>query len=297
MIRFLFPKISFSGRLDRLGFWREIMVSAITTPIAVGIVTYLAHEGARAAEQGFVVDNARVKAAVGFLLALYAIRHSLVFAGVVRRRLNDLGLQGVRVFKPAVPLLLFFGVSFIFTLVSLAPSGGEKHIAVGVLTFALVALIWWQAARAITLGFQVMFGRSNALAGGKAAPSMEEAMAGTMNKDMERIAAGLRVKFDSVIKGLDGGGKGKPEAFGAIDKLFAPAMEALNEWGRPASASAGEARVRDARDETRMHRQSTPARPAVDGSGAHKKAAVVARHEPRTGRSRWYDGLLAGPWG
>jgi uncharacterized membrane protein YhaH (DUF805 family) len=282
MIRFLFPRISFSGRLSRLGFWRELTVSAITTPIAVGIVTYLIHETARAAEHGLVVDNMRAKAAVGFFLAVYALRNTIVFISIIRRRLNDLGLEGTRVFKPVVPLLLFFGGSFIVTLVSQAPPGGEKQLAIGLLTFAL--------------------------AGGRSAPNISEAISAPMPRDVHKATARLRAKFDFAIQDLKDSAQGKPAGFEAVDRLFAPVMGALNEWGKPAPAGAEISRTREREQARRAHWKSTKPRPAVReekakaptrvepvrGSG---RSVVVARHEPRAGRSKWYIGLLSGPWG
>jgi uncharacterized membrane protein YhaH (DUF805 family) len=308
MIRFLFPRISFSGRLSRLGFWRELTVSAITTPIAVGIVTYLIHEAARAAEHGLVVDNVRAKAAVGFFLAAYALRNTLVFVSIIRRRLNDLGLEGTRVFKPVVPLLLFFGGSFIVTLVSQAPPGGEKQLAIGLLTFALVATLLWQVLRAANTGFQVMFGPSGALAGGRSAPNISEAISAPMPRDVHKATARLRAKFDFAIQDLKDSAQGKPAGFEAVDRLFAPVMGALNEWGKPAPAGAEISRTREREQARRAHWKSTKPRPAVReekakaptrvepvrGSG---RSVVVARHEPRAGRSKWYSGLLSGPWG
>jgi uncharacterized membrane protein YhaH (DUF805 family) len=311
MIRLLLPKLSFSGRLNRAGFWREITISAITTPIAVAIVTYLAHEGARAAEHGLVVDNVRAKAIVGLLLSFYALRNTLVFFGVIRRRLNDLGLEGTRVFKPAVPLLLFFGISFIVTLIGGAPPGGEKQLAIGLLSFALVALLLWQILRAANVGFQVMFGPSGALADGQPAPRLQDAMSAPMSGDIQQAVAGLRGRFDTVMKDLRTSAGGKPNGFEAIDKLFAPAIDTLNNWANAAPAKTDPTASGKVRHDRRGAWERAKREPPVQASreagwalaaraNAGKvtgKAVIVARHEPKTGRSRWYSGLLTGPWG
>ncbi len=311
MIRFLFPKLSFSGRLNRAQFWREILISAVTTPIAVGILTYLVHEGARAAEHGLVVDHMRAKAIVGLLLSFYALRNTLVFVGIIRRRLNDLGLEGTRVFKPAVPLLLFFGISFVVTLMSKAPAGGEKQLAIGLLSFALVATLLWQTMRAANVAFQVMFGRSGALADGRPAPSVQDAFSAPMSRDVQQAMAGLRGRFDAVMKDLKASTGGKPHGFEAIDKLFAPAIDALNDWAKAGPARAEPAASRKVLHDSRgTWERATRAAPAQAGreprrthgvkasaSKATGKAVVAARHEPTTGRSKWYSGLLTGPWG
>gem|GEM_PF-3780020 len=269
-------------------------------------MTYLIHETARAAEHGLVVDNMRAKAAVGFFLAVYALRNTIVFISIIRRRLNDLGLEGTRVFKPVVPLLLFFGGSFIVTLVSQAPPGGEKQLAIGLLTFALVATLLWQVLRAANIGFQVMFGPSGALAGRRSAPSISDAISAPMPRDVQEAAARLRAKFDFAIQDLKDSAAGKPAGFEVVDKLFAPVMGALNEWGKPAPAGAEVSRTREIEQERRTHWKSTRPRSALRADKAkaptrgepvrgYGSSVVVARYEPRTGRSKWYSGILSGP--
>jgi uncharacterized membrane protein YhaH (DUF805 family) len=77
MLRLLFPKISFSGRLNRAQFWCEITVSAVTTPIAVGIVSVIVHQAVTAAGAGLAIDHFKVKAVIALLLANYTVSRCL----------------------------------------------------------------------------------------------------------------------------------------------------------------------------------------------------------------------------
>ena len=148
-----------------------------------------------------------------------------------------------------LPLLLFFGISFIVTLMGWGASGrGEAACD---RTFVLCAgrpVAVANPCVSANVGLQVMFGRSGALADGRPAPSVQDAISAPMSRDVQQAMAGLRGRFDTVMKDLKASTGGKPHGFEAIDKLFAPAIDALNDW-----AKAGPARAEPAASRKVLH--------------------------------------------
>jgi hypothetical protein len=214
-----------------------------------------------------------------------------VFTGVIRRRLNDLGCERAGIIRPVLPIVLVVPIAGALMALRGAPATDEVRFLSSFLYFAFGRCLLWQFHRIAHTIFQVMFAPSDAArrapeaspaCGGGFPAKQDEAAGESMQKAFERIHRVITAR----VRQASEAGRG-PLAAGVRD-----AMEGIAS-ARKAVKGAGGLRGTDA--------PRTVAKPKTDeqkpAAMSRRAVATVARLEPKTGRSRWYNGLFSGPWG
>ena len=119
IVHYFLPKVSFTGRLSVAGFWREIILSLIWTPVVVGAIAYLLHASAQLASDAAGLSASNLKTGAAVTLFVIGSRNMVAHLGAIVRRLHDLGHTSRHFFKalrPSIVMIAFLPVVAVFPL-------------------------------------------------------------------------------------------------------------------------------------------------------------------------------------
>lgn len=309
MFRLVFPEISFKGRLSRGAFWKELAVAAFMAPFLIGILAHLISGIAEVSTQGLQVSGSLAKFTVAFMLTGLAGRNIFAFAGMVKRRLNDIGDGDTDLRQSSMPILV--------TIV-----GGILAINVLPLQFSIFVLVFlfWsiviQLKRIVSFGYKLVFypsekrgfdgfsGAENAveLSGqGMATTALKDSAMniGELIKDLaKRSANGQKapVSWDEIRTAASK--SGVTEQFDKLRQwLNEPVVDGNSR--RATTKRTKSIRQSEPRRETRETklRPAKPEKTKTEFLTPSSSPVKASRRLPKQGRSSMWSGLFAGPWG
>lgn len=307
MLRLLFPRIDFAGRIGRGMFWRELVVTALTAPVILGFLSYIFIEFSAAAAAGLSVDHARPKALAGFALALVGLRNTIAFWSVVKRRMNDIGYNGADFWRDSRPLAIV--VVLLIVLALTLPVLGHTAILI-------VPIIWlclWQMKKVVTFACRLLATPSIdseealQLAQARAAPAparrLDLKIRHWLGEDisdtgLRKITRALQSEFNQFSDEVK---RSKTLAELKTAPTQYNLLNQLQHWlNQPVVAAQGTGRMDRSDRGTAPSRQPKlrpPQREKVAYKSPVTNAVRVARSQPRHGRSTFWSGLIRGPWG
>lgn len=310
MLRLLFPEISFQGRLGRGAFCRELLIAAATTPIVVGLLTYLA-DGVTFAAMESGSDEVRGKFIAGLMLTALWARNSMAMLGVIRRRMNDLGYGRQDFWRDSRPIQIAILLLVVFA--ATAPTG--------VTAMLIVPIFWifiWQFVRLIGLCVKLFSAPSGSEAvttrvsdpnpwGEYGSEPQQTSINGVKGQPLKQVTDAidhLKGAFDEEFKSLSKEEQAKrvrAELKVAAEKIpFLAMLLNVRQWldqpvvakGDTSESYEAPQRSREPRAQRRGARRKKEIFKSPTGS-----AVQVASSLPKPGRSSLLSGLLRGPWG